>query len=168
LTQCGSDQGEFVPAGFDKPKLMSVSDVVWAPAQIARKFREGGFVGEDASQSFLRSKRSNAPQFAKPDPECAYVIAREHPRETVGRPARELAKTTPGADGGSKIGNPSHLQRAIWGFGDTKGVKSHKISRTKKGVKCEVIECETTGDWLWEPLYEQLARSPKYAYFFSS
>ena len=39
-----------------------------------------------------------------------------------------------------------------------KGVKSDKISGTKKGVKCEVIECETTGDWLWEALYEQLGQ----------
>ena len=40
-----------------------------------------------------------------------------------------------------------------------KGVKSDKISGTKKGVKCEVIECETTGDWLWETLYEQLGQN---------
>jgi hypothetical protein len=26
-----------------------------------------------------------------------------------------------------------------------------------------VIECETTGDWLWEPFYEQLGQMDKYS-----
>jgi hypothetical protein len=42
-------------------------------------------------------------------------------------------------------------------------VKSDKISGTKKGVKCEVIECEATGDRLYEPLYEQLGQMDKYS-----
>jgi hypothetical protein len=42
-------------------------------------------------------------------------------------------------------------------------MKSDKISGTKKGVKCEVIEWQTTGDWLWESLYEQLGQMDKYS-----
>jgi hypothetical protein len=42
-------------------------------------------------------------------------------------------------------------------------VKSGKNSGTKKGVKCEVIECETTGDWLWETIYEQFGQMDKYS-----
>jgi hypothetical protein len=42
-------------------------------------------------------------------------------------------------------------------------VKSDKISGTKKGVKCEVIERERTEDWLWAPLYEQLGQMDKYS-----
>ena len=42
-------------------------------------------------------------------------------------------------------------------------MKSDKISGTKKGVKCEVNECEATGDWLWEPLYEQFGQMDKYS-----
>ena len=49
------------------------------------------------------------------------------------------------------------------GKGDKKGMKSDKISGTKKGVKCEVNECEATGDWLWEPLYEQFGQTDKYS-----
>jgi hypothetical protein len=30
-------------------------------------------------------------------------------------------------------------------------------------VKCEVIECEATGDWLWATLYEQFGQMDKYS-----
>ena len=42
-------------------------------------------------------------------------------------------------------------------------MKSDKISGTKKDVKCEVIECEKTGDWLWKPFDEQLGQMDKYS-----
>jgi hypothetical protein len=141
----------------------------FGPLRRSPASREGGFVGEDGSQSFLRSKRSNAPQFAKPVPECAYVIAGEQPRETVGRPARELAKTTPGADGGSKIGNPS-----------SPAARNLRLRRHKR---CEVVRIDQNLVRFWsgvsrksrQPIRDfsegkgdQNVQIPKCAYFFSS